>query len=131
MNINEIKIFYKQQAEFAKQIEKAKANYADFLESAAKKHFYLKPEDFQSSYDEEIEEILLDRKCTQAKTEPREILEYMVFPKIRDQLCYLESTQSLTRVDRLKIELPDIDDDTISKLMKEAKFYDQNLKERV
>lgn len=123
MNINEIESFFKQQAEFAKQIEKAKANYADFLESATRKYFYLKPEDFQSSYEEEIEEIRLDRECTQAETEPWEILEYMFYPKIRDQLSYLESTQSLTRVDRLKIEFQDIDEETISRLMKEAELF--------
>ena len=123
MNINEIESFYKQQAEFAKQIEKAKTQYANFLEGATKKYFYPKPEDFKSSYEEEIEEIRSDCEYTYAVPEPWEILEYMFFPKIREQLYYLESSQSLTRVDRLKIEFPDIEEDNISRLINEVEYY--------
>jgi len=123
MNINEIESFYVEQAKLAKQIEKAKANYADFLESAARKYFYMDPKDFQSSYEEEIEEIRLDYESTCVVPEAWEILEYMFFPKIRNQLHSLESNLSLTREDRLKIEFPNIDEDHFSELIKEAEYY--------
>jgi len=106
MNINEIKLFYKQQAEFQKQIEIAKLNYSDFLSKTTRKCFHQNDETFNNSFEAQSDFVSFDNQTTYTEPEEWEILEYMVLPKISSTLDFLEEKKMLNRDDRIKIEFP-------------------------
>ena len=122
MKLDEIKRFYKQRTKFDKKIYKAESNYTKFLEKTSRKFFPMSDEDFQSSFKDEKEELILDLS-TEATPRDYEILANMVIPKIRYRLDELQNYRCVTTADRIKIEDPRMDKNGILNLLSEHMDY--------